>query len=94
MGRWRRRPKHTLDGLRLTPGYWKLKEEALDRSQWKTRYGRRYVSVVRQTTEWKNESTNEWINEWTTHFGTLKLTSILFVSFRCYKINFNNICHN
>jgi hypothetical protein len=30
---------------------WKLKEEALDRSQWRSRFGRGYGPVVRQTTE-------------------------------------------
>jgi hypothetical protein len=29
-----------------------LKEEALDRTQWRTRFGRGYGPVVRQTTEW------------------------------------------
>jgi hypothetical protein len=29
-----------------------LKEEALDRTQWRTRFGRGYGLVVRQTTEW------------------------------------------
>jgi hypothetical protein len=31
--------------------YWKLKEEALDRTLWRTRFGRGYGPVVRQTTE-------------------------------------------
>jgi hypothetical protein len=31
-----------------------LKEEALDRTQWKIRFGRGYGPVVRQTTEWMN----------------------------------------
>jgi hypothetical protein len=29
-----------------------LKEEALDRSQWKSRFGRGYGPVIKQTTEW------------------------------------------
>jgi hypothetical protein len=29
-----------------------LKEEALDRTQWRTRFGRGYGPVVRQTAEW------------------------------------------
>jgi hypothetical protein len=29
-----------------------LKEKALDRTQWRTRFGRGYEPVVRQTTEW------------------------------------------
>jgi hypothetical protein len=32
-----------------------LKEEALDRNLWGTRFGRDYGPVVRQTTEWMNE---------------------------------------
>jgi hypothetical protein len=31
-----------------------LKEEALDRTLWKTRFGRGYGPVVRQTAEWMN----------------------------------------
>jgi hypothetical protein len=33
---------------------WKLKEEALDRTMWRIRFGRGYGPVVRQTTEWMN----------------------------------------
>jgi hypothetical protein len=36
-----------------------LIEEALDHTVWRTRFGRCYGPVVRQTTEWMNE----WINE-------------------------------
>jgi hypothetical protein len=47
-GRLGRRRKQLLDdkGKRR---YWKLKEEALDRTQWRTRFGRGYGPVVRQT---------------------------------------------
>jgi hypothetical protein len=31
--------------------YWKLKEDALNRTLWRTRFGRGYGPVVRQTTE-------------------------------------------
>jgi hypothetical protein len=31
---------------------YKLKEEALDRTLWRTRFGRGYGPVIRQTTEW------------------------------------------
>jgi hypothetical protein len=31
-----------------------LKEEALDRPLWRTRFARDYGPVVRQTTEWTN----------------------------------------
>ena len=35
-------------------GYCKLKEEALDRTMWKTGFGRDYGPVVRKTTGWMN----------------------------------------
>jgi hypothetical protein len=31
-----------------------LKQEALDRTLWRTRFGRGYGPIVRQTTEWMN----------------------------------------
>jgi hypothetical protein len=37
-----RRRKQLLDVLKEKRGYWKLKEEALDRTLWRTRFGRRY----------------------------------------------------
>jgi nuclear transport factor 2 (NTF2) superfamily protein len=33
-----------------------LKEVALDRTLWRTRFGRGYGPVVRQTTEWMNDN--------------------------------------
>jgi hypothetical protein len=50
-GRRGRRRKQLLDDLKEKIGYWKLKEEALDRTQWRTRFGRGYGPVVRQTKE-------------------------------------------
>jgi hypothetical protein len=50
-GRQGRRRKQLLDDLKEKQGYWKLKEEALDRTLWRTRFGRDYGPVVRQTTE-------------------------------------------
>jgi hypothetical protein len=47
-GRKRQQP---VDGLKERRGYYKLKEEALDRTRWRTRCGRGYGPVVRQTTE-------------------------------------------
>jgi hypothetical protein len=55
--RWRRR-KQLLDDLTIKIRYWKLKEEALDRTLWRIRFGSGYGPVVRQTTEWMNE----WMN--------------------------------
>jgi hypothetical protein len=51
IGRRTRRRKHPVDDFKETRGYWKLKEEALDRTLWRTRLGRFYGPVVRQTTE-------------------------------------------
>jgi hypothetical protein len=50
-GRRRRRRKQLLDDLKKKRRYWKLKEEALDRTLWRTHFGRGYGPVVRHTTE-------------------------------------------
>jgi hypothetical protein len=50
-GRRGRRRKKLLDDLKEKRRYWKLKEEALDRTLWRTRFGR---GIVRQTTERMN----------------------------------------
>jgi hypothetical protein len=46
-----RRRKQLLDDLKEKRRYWKLKEEAIDRTMWRTRFGRSYGLVVRQTAE-------------------------------------------
>jgi hypothetical protein len=53
-GRRGRRHKQLLDDLKEKTRYWKSKEEALDRTLWRTRVGRGYGRVVRQTTEIMN----------------------------------------
>jgi hypothetical protein len=53
-GRRGRRRKQLLDVLKERRRYWKLKEEALDRTLWRSRFGRGYRPVVRQTTELMN----------------------------------------
>jgi hypothetical protein len=50
-GRRGRRRRQLLDDLKEKRRYWKLKEEALDRIVWRTRFGRGYGPVLRQTTE-------------------------------------------
>jgi hypothetical protein len=50
-GRRGRRRKQLLDDLKEKRRYWKLKEEALDRTLWRTGFGKGYGPVVRQTTE-------------------------------------------
>jgi len=49
-GRWISR-KHVLYDLKETTAYWKLKEEALDFTFWRTCFRRAYGPVIRQTTE-------------------------------------------
>jgi hypothetical protein len=50
-GRRGRRRKQLLDDTKERRRYSKLKEEALDRTLWRTRFGRGYRPVVRQITE-------------------------------------------
>jgi hypothetical protein len=47
----RRRRKKPLEDRKETRGHSKMKEEALEITQWKTRFGRGYGPPVRQTTE-------------------------------------------
>jgi hypothetical protein len=49
-GRCGRGRRKLLDGLKERRGYSHLKEEALDRTMWRTRFGRGFGPVVRQTT--------------------------------------------
>ena len=50
-----RRRKKLLDDLKDRRGYSHLKEEALDRTMWRSRFGRDVGHAVRQNTEWMNE---------------------------------------
>ena len=50
-GRQGRRRRKLLDDLKERRGYSHLKEEALDRTMWRTRFGRGFGPVVRQTTK-------------------------------------------
>jgi hypothetical protein len=50
-GRREIRSKQLLVDLKEKRDYCKLKEEALDRTVWRTRFGRSHGPVVRQTTE-------------------------------------------
>jgi hypothetical protein len=54
-GRRGRRRKQLLNDLKEKRRYCKLKEKALDRTLWRSRFGRGYGPVVRQTTGWMNE---------------------------------------
>jgi hypothetical protein len=48
-GRRERRRRKPLDDLKDRRGYSLLKEEALDRTKWRARFGRGFGPVVRQT---------------------------------------------
>ena len=50
-GRQGRRRRKLLDDLKGRRGYSHLKEEALDRTIWRARFGRGFEPVVRQTTK-------------------------------------------
>jgi hypothetical protein len=47
-----RRRRKLVDDLKERRGYPHLKEEALDRTMWRARFGRGFGPVVRQTTKW------------------------------------------
>jgi len=55
-GRQGRRRRKLLDDLKERRGYSHLKEEALDRTMWRARFGRGFGPVVRQTNEWISET--------------------------------------
>jgi hypothetical protein len=49
--RRRRRHMQLLDEIKETRAFWNLKEEALDRTLWRSRFGRGYGPVTRQIIE-------------------------------------------
>jgi hypothetical protein len=51
MGRRGSRRKQLLYNLKEKRGYCKFKEEALNRTLWRTGFGRGYAPVVRQITD-------------------------------------------
>ena len=61
-GRRGRNGQQLLYDLKEKRGYWKLKQEALDRTVCRTGFGRGCGPVVRQTTEWTNAKMIEWMN--------------------------------
>ena len=50
-----KRRRKLLDDLKDRRGYSHLKEEALDRTMWRHRFGGGFGPVVRQNNEWMNE---------------------------------------
>jgi hypothetical protein len=59
-GRRGRRCKKLLDDLKERRWYSHLKEEALDSTMWRARFGRGFGTVVRQTAKLMNESQRDW----------------------------------
>ena len=58
-GRRGRRRRNLLDDLKERRGYSHLKEEALDRTVWRARFGRGFGPVVRQTAKWMDRRTHQ-----------------------------------
>jgi hypothetical protein len=59
-GRRGRIRRKLLDHLKEMRGYFYLKEEALDRTIWRARFGRGLGPVVRENTKWINELEKYW----------------------------------
>ena len=57
-GRQGRRRRKLSDDLKKRRGYSHLKEEALDRTMWRARFGRGFGPVVRQTAKLINHLAN------------------------------------
>jgi hypothetical protein len=84
-GRQRKRRKQLLDDRKETRGYWKFKEEALDHTQWRTRFGRGL---------WACRKTEYRINEQYFSFDVLVTTLVvhIYVGYvlRCDSVQFRN----
>jgi hypothetical protein len=53
-----RRRKQLLDDLKEARRYWKLKEEAQDRTLWRTQFGRGYVPIAQF---WQTLRSHHWL---------------------------------
>ena len=80
-----RRRKKLLDDLKDRRGYSHLKEEALDRTMWRNRFGGGFGPVVRQNTEWmrgkqraieRNYCGPNWAGYRRAGFGTCRFLSL------------------
>ena len=63
-GRRGSRRKQLLGDIKETRRYWKLKEAALDRTVWRTRFGRFYGPVVRRHNEWSFTVVHTTVRQW------------------------------
>ena len=94
-GRRGRRRKKLLDDLKERRGYSHLKDEALDRTMWRNRFGRGVGPVVRQITEWMNGEMWLcvvegfcWVAGWCITTSMSALTLSLFLRFLWQNIKF------
>ena len=71
-----RKCKQLLDDLKETRGYCKLKQETLDRTLWRTGFGRGYGPVVRRSTELINLTSVKWKNVQSQFQGHEKTTAL------------------
>jgi hypothetical protein len=61
-GRQGKRRTKLLDNIKEKRGYFHLKEEALDGTLWRARFGRGFVPVVRQTNWMKVKEQHTYIH--------------------------------
>jgi hypothetical protein len=74
-GRGGSRRKQLLDKLKETGGggYCKLKEEAIDRTLWRTRFGRNYGPIARHKSKWMSLCTRTVIRDHLLGLQSLRL---------------------
>jgi hypothetical protein len=88
-GRWGRRCRKLLDDLKERRGYSHLKEEALDRTMWRARFGRGFGPIVRQTAKWMIDRTENTVSpSQNTHDECLlgKSCCVLWWELRRYRV--------
>jgi hypothetical protein len=80
-----RRRKQLLDDLMEKRGQWKLKEEALECTLWRTRFGRGYGPVVRQTAEFIHSFIHSFIHM--NEMSTQSPPTQIFIGFYYLKLH-------
>ena len=76
-GRRGRRYEDLRDGLKEKRGYWKLKQEALDLTLWRTRFRRGRGPFLSQTIEWIHIGQHQYPSTWCLHVTRTKLTDTM-----------------
>ena len=80
--RWRRRKK-LLDDLKERKGYCQLKEESLDRTMWRNRFGRVFGPVVWQITD---DDDSECVSTTFSNYQTKRMCCIILSCDRCLNV--------